>query len=497
MKFNKPLKSKLQTAANITRKPLLFWGLIALAAAAITFLTLNQLYIFLVAPIAIGYILLLIYHTEKTLLFSGALVPLSINYDDLPGGFGLTIPTEPLYILLFLGLVYYWLRNPIFNPNILKHPLSIIVLAYILWYWLIIPFSSMPFVSFKFVFARTWYVVLFYFAAIFVFRDFSKIHWFFTAFTITTLALVIFTLIKHSADGFLRSSSYSVSWPFFPDHGQYAAAIAFAVPILLIYAFAGRFFKIPVTLTPIILFFLAILLFGIVVSYTRATWLSLLAMGGIYLLIRFRIKFTMILAALVLALGYGIANQDEILYKLEANKQGSADDIEGHVKSVSNITTDPSNLERINRWKCAGRMVSERPVFGFGPGTYVFQYGAFQKSDELTLISTFSGDLGDAHSEYFSAMSEAGFPGLLLFIAIVLGGIAYALKVIYRHPTGKIRYTAMIAILGLATYYFHAFLNNYSQYDKIAVPFWLFTAVIAALDIYGNDIANSAQNDEQ
>lgn len=49
----------------------------------------------------------------------------------------------------------------------------------------------------------------------------------------------------------------------------------------------------------------------------------------------------------------------------------------------------------------------------------------------------------------------------------------------------------MIAILGLTTYYFHAFLNNYSQYDKIAVPFWLFTAVIAALDIYGKDIANS------
>jgi hypothetical protein len=52
----------------------------------------------------------------------------------------------------------------------------------------------------------------------------------------------------------------------------------------------------------------------------------------------------------------------------------------------------------------ASRMVAERPWFGFGPGTYVFQYSPFQKSDELTLISTFAGDLGDAHSEYFSAM---------------------------------------------------------------------------------------------
>lgn len=463
------------------------WSIIAGIAAIFTIVATQQWFLLLLAPVIVGFLLLLFLHTEKTLLFSGALAPLSINYDDLPGGFGLTIPTEPIYILLFVALIFWWLRNPIINKRILFHPLSLIMAAYLGWYWLSIPFSSMPVVSFKFVLARTWYIVIFYFAVLHIFRDFYKIHWFYTAFTITTLGLVIYTLIKHSADGFLRSSSYSVSWPFFPDHGQYAAAIAFAVPILLIYAFAGRHFKIPITLTPLLLLLLSILLFGIVVSYTRATWLSLLAAAAVYFLIRFKIKFYFVLIALAAIFSYGIYNQDTILYSLEANKQGSADDIEGHVKSVSNITTDPSNLERINRWKCAARMVQERPLFGFGPGTYVFQYGAFQKSDELTLISTFSGDLGDAHSEYFSAMSEAGYLGLFLFIAIVLGTLGYSLKVIYNHPVGKIRFTAMIAILGLSTYYFHAFLNNYSQYDKIAVPLWIFTAVIAALDIYGKD----------
>ncbi len=463
------------------------WSIIAGLAGLFTMVATQQWFLLLLAPAVIGFLLLLFLYTEKTLLFAGALAPLSINYDDLPGGFGLTIPTEPIYMILFVALIFWWLRNPILNKRILLHPLSIIMAAYLAWYWLCIPFSSMPLVSFKFVLARTWYIIIFYFAVLHIFRDYYKIHWFYKAFTITTLALVIYTLIKHSADGFLRSSSYSVSWPFFPDHGQYAAAIAFAVPILLIYALAGRHFKIPVTVLPALLILLGILLFGIVVSYTRATWLSLLAATAVYGLIKFKIKFTWVLIALVAALSYGIYDQDNILYGLEANKQGSADDIEGHVKSVSNITTDPSNLERINRWKCAARMVQEKPLFGFGPGTYVFQYGSFQKSDELTLISTFSGDLGDAHSEYFSAMSEAGFIGLLLFTAIVLGTLGYALRVIYIHPVGKIRYTAMIAILGLATYYFHAFLNNYSQYDKIAVPLWVFTAVIAALDIYGKD----------
>jgi O-antigen ligase len=187
---------------------------------------------------------------------------------------------------------------------------------------------------------------------------------------------------------------------------------------------------------------------------------------------------------------YGIINQDKLLYNLEANKQGSSDELEGHVKSVSNITTDPSNLERINRWKCAARMVSERPVFGFGPGTFVFQYGPFQQSSEMTIISTNTGDLGDAHSEYFSAMSETGFPGMVLWIGITLLTMATAFRIIYRTEDRKVKITALMSLLGLVTYHTHAFLNNYSQYDKIAVPLWTFTAVIVVLDLHTAQYAN-------
>ena len=101
----------------------------------------------------------------------------------------------------------------------------------------------------------------------------------------------------------------------------------------------------------------------------------------------------------------------------------------------------------------------------------------------MTIISTNVGDLGDAHSEYFSAMSETGFFGMALWIAITLLTAATAFRTIYSSEDRKLRITATMALLGLVTYYVHAFLNNYSQYDKIAVPFWAFTAVIVALDL--------------
>jgi putative inorganic carbon (hco3(-)) transporter len=244
-----------------------------------------------------------------------------------------------------------------------------------------------------------------------------------------------------------------------------------------------RQFGMPISAGPIILLLLGILLFAIVVSFTRATWLSLIVAIGAWLLTRFRVRFYWIVLAFLTVGTVAFLKQNDIQYALEANKQGSSDELEGHVKSVSNISTDPSNLERINRWKCAARMVSERPIFGFGPGTYVFQYAPFQKSSELTIISTHSGDLGDAHSEYFSAMSETGFIGMFFWLGIVFATLSSAFNIVYTTPSLKIRLTTYMVFLGLVSYHAHAVLNNYSQYDKLAVPLWAFTAIIVALDI--------------
>lgn len=471
-------------AENIQR-PTAIIILLAILFGALGFWAyLQDFYFAFLVPVVIGIMVYATLYTDKFILLTGAFAPLSVNINDIGGGLGLALPTEPIIIILFGLLAFRFIQNGIIDKQLLRHPLSMAILGYVLWLWICVIFSSQPLVSFKFVLARSWYIIIFYFTCVGIFKSFSNIHFFIKALTIFTLALVIYTLTKHAADGFVRSSSYSISWPFFPDHGMYAAAIAFAVPALAFYAFNGQAFKFKFFWLPICAFFLIILLFGIVVSYTRATWLSLVIAAGVFIMLKFKIRFSWILIALFAISTYGIVQQDKIMYDLEANKQGSSDELEGHVKSVGNITTDPSNMERINRWKCASRMVAQRPVFGFGPGTFVFQYGVFQKSSEMTIISTNSGDLGDAHSEFFSAMAEAGFPGLILFVTMVLTSVSVAFKIIYKTQLRAVRITAMIALLGLITYYSHALLNNYSQYDKIAVPLWGFMAIIAALDLH-------------
>ena len=65
-------------------------------------------------------------------------------------------------------------------------------------------------------------------------------------------------------------------------------------------------------------------------------------------------------------------------------------------------------------------MWKERPVFGWGPGTYMFQYAPFQAAEDRTIISTNFGVQGNAHSEYFGPLSEQGVLGMLLMLALGL-----------------------------------------------------------------------------
>jgi len=93
--------------------------------------------------------------------------------------------------------------------------------------------------------------------------------------------------------------------------------------------------------------------------------------------------------------------------------------------SAANVTTDLSNLERMNRWVAAWRMFREKPLTGFGPGTYQFAYIPYQEPGLINRLSVTNpwdvpeGSGGTAHSEYLLALSEMGIMGLLGWIVLL------------------------------------------------------------------------------
>ena len=151
---------------------------------------------------------------------------------------------------------------------------------------------------------------------------------------------------------------------------------------------------------------------------------------------------------------------------------------------MTNIASDASNLERINRWESALRMFEKKPVFGFGPGTYMFQYAPYQMSYEKTIISTNAGDGGNAHSEYIGALAEQGVMGTLSYMLIVIITLYTALTLLNKLKSKELKRLVLALTLGLITYYIHGFLNNFLDTDKISALFWGYMAAIVAIEIY-------------
>ena len=172
--------------------------------------------------------------------------------------------------------------------------------------------------------------------------------------------------------------------------------------------------------------------------------------------------------------------------ELERNKyEHTTEEFGEKLQSATNVTTDASNLERLNRWSCAIEMFYEHPVMGFGPGTYAFEYARFQEPENTTIISTTNGDMGNAHSEYLGPLAEMGLFGLisvlLIVAAIFYKGITLYLK--WPEDDRMIRTLLLAMIMSLVTYFVHGIINNYLDTDKAAVPIWMMCAIFISLEI--------------
>jgi O-antigen ligase len=198
--------------------------------------------------------------------------------------------------------------------------------------------------------------------------------------------------------------------------------------------------------------------------------------------LKIKIKYVLISTTGILVLFFALQNR--IIQKLEKNEAESSGRFTEHIESMANISSDASNTERINRWKCAIRMFKEKPILGWGPGTYKFQYAPFQFSYDRTVISTNFGSLGNAHSEYLGPLSESGIIGMLSFILIVFMAFRTGYRIYHKSKSKELKNFTLFILLGLSSYFIHGFLNNFLDTDKASIPVWGFIAMLVAIDTY-------------
>lgn len=439
----------------------------------------------IIAVLTMGIISIIVLSNKRNAIYAIIiLAPISIPLYIEILSLKLSFPSEFLTLLVIITSGITLIISEKFDKKIVFHPIAIILFLDVLLTIISASFSEMTLISFKRVLLKTSYIAIYFFV-------FS--HWNFKAknrsilfflYAIGLIYPIYNTLVTHSRQDFSVASSFAMCQPYYSDHTIYGASIAFIIPFLFFWVIFKRkeknkwFYGI--------LALLILLISAEILSYSRASWISLIGVILFFILLRFKLKINHLIIGFSLASLILAFNMQTIFTSIQQKETNihTEGNISDHFGSVTNLQTDASNLERINRWVCAIRMFNEKPLTGFGPGTYQFEYGQFQSADYMTRISTYDGKKGNAHSEYLTYLSEYGFFAFLVFLVLVFYSIHIGLKCYYYFKDNIDKKILILgALCGLITFFIHGLFNTFIDNEKMAILVYGSLSILVVFDI--------------
>lgn len=434
-------------------------------------------------PVAFFIIYTAVFHLQNLVFFLAFFTPLAVSLKELglTEGPDLSLPTEPVMFGVMLVYLLNYLHRDIADKKFFRHPISILIFLQLFW-MLFTTFTSTELViSIKYFISRLWFMFSCYFIMQHLFSRRASLINFIFAYSAALAIVVCYTTISHARFNFDEKIADWIVSPFYNDHTAYGAALAMFIPVMVSFWFLKSLSR---NLKILSVVFFAMFMLAIILSFARAGWGSLAVALCVYITLLLGIRFRTLLITFTVLITTFLVFQTEIMMILSKNDQDAKGGFENNIVSMVNISTEASNLERLNRWSCAIRMWEDKPVLGWGPGTYMFKYAPYQLSRELTIISTNFGTNGNAHSEYLGPLAEQGVIGLLIVIVILFYVTSFGYRLVYSLANKDDKILCTGIFLGIMTYFVHGFINNFLDTDKLSLPFWGFLAAMVCFDLY-------------
>ncbi|HET6556020.1 MAG TPA: O-antigen ligase family protein [Prolixibacteraceae bacterium] len=409
------------------------------------------------------------------------LLPFSVEL-PLTENIRLFIPGEPLIVMALFTMGWKILYRPSLLRTLFSGE-SRWVIPLIISLLLSLAFSSMKIVSVKFTLINLSYLLVFFlWMKVLVKEQPDLFPRLVLLFSLAQLLVVAWSVYQFAGYDFNRVTIKGIFRPFYKDHTILGATSALLGMYWLLIIGRGKHF-----MQKCMSAFLGMVILGsVLLSFSRAAFLSLVfaVMVWVALQLHMRIKHLVLMAVAALLLA-GLYHQP-IREALSSNKNLSHDASASYLErleSSGNISTDLSNLERLNRWYSGIKMAQQKPLAGFGPGTYQFQYIPYQSPHLMNRLTVKSywhipeNSGGTAHSEYILALSEMGIPGFISLLTLIGRWIWIAFE---KRGPGIRQLVILTAFVVLSTYLFHGAFNNFLNTDKFAFLFWGFAAWLAA-----------------
>ncbi|MBI3943692.1 MAG: O-antigen ligase family protein, partial [Chloroflexi bacterium] len=166
---------------------------------------------------------------------------------------------------------------------------------------------------------------------------------------------------------------------------------------------------------------------ALVFSQSRGAWLgfavAFVAMNA-SVSRRWAILFVLLLAAGILGT---LFNSADLLPPFMAGRLAPVLPYAG-IPDVSGVEITDANfgiVERLAHWQAAWGMIAAAPWTGIGAGNYPVAYAGFA-------LPRWTDPLGHAHNYYLNIWAEAGLPGLVTFLLLVIAMFRVALSAVQR-----------------------------------------------------------------
>lgn len=433
------------------------------------------------APAAILVVWLTFVDIQKVYYLMLGCIPLSME-QEIPGGFATDLPSEQFMWLLTLVAIGWFLMNwRKVDGRFFRHPITLALMAHLAWIVVTMTTAQIFFISLKYVLAKGWYVIVFYFlTARFMNeeRDFKRfLWWFFTPlmYAITTV------VVRHAAKGFSFEEVGFVMWPHFRNHVMYACLLAIFLP----FAWYGTYwYKRYSFLWWCLVLGVVYMLFAINFAYTRAAYVALLAAIGINWVVRLRL---MKAALVAVALGFTaliafIGTRDNwLLFAPDYEKTISHKSFDNLLEATTKLE-DISTMERVYRWVAGTYMVRDKPLTGFGPGNFYSFYKNYTVSSFKTYVSD-NPEHSSTHNYYLMVAVEQGIPGLLIYLIFCAVVMLKGEEIFHKTLDRSRRRTLMAALLCFSLTNLLMLMNDFVETDKIGSLFIMSIAIIVNVDL--------------
>jgi len=143
---------------------------------------------------------------------------------------------------------------------------------------------------------------------------------------------------------------------------------------------------------------------------------------------------------------------------------------------------DISTMERVYRWVAGSHMFVERPVTGFGPGSFYFHYKKYTVLSFRTYVSG-NPEKSGIHSYYLMTLVEQGIIGLLILLTLMFGIILVGERVYHQVREPSARRYVMAATISTVVICALCLINDLLEVDKVGPFFFLNAAIIVIFDL--------------